>query len=336
MLEAGHQLARSGRDVVAGFVETHGRPETEAQIGDLEVIPRLPVAYRGMTLEEMNTGAVLERQPDIVLVDELAHTNAAGSEREKRYQDVQLLLEAGIDVLTTMNIQHLESVNQLVESVTGVTVRETVPDTMMRDAEIELIDLPPNRLRDRLREGKVYPPERALRALDNYFQETNLTALRELALRWTAEGVETTLERYLWDEPGARPVLEVVVAALDDRPEAETVIRHAWRIANGLKADLVAVTVVPQPLERLPGPQRDILDRHLELAADLAARSEVVVSNRIGDALAEFARRNHATDLVLGRPEPSRIRALLGRSLIDFLLEQLPDVDIHVVSRSSR
>ena len=197
MLNEGRRLKADGYDVVAGFVESHGRAETEAQIGDLEVVPRLRIPYRGVIVEEMDTEAILARKPQIVLVDELAHTNAPGSPRAKRFEDVEVLRDAGIDVITTVNIQHLEGLQDVVAGITGVEVRETLPDRVLEDADVQLVDLPTEALIERLRQGKVYPPQRAQQALQHFFRPGNLTALREMALRRTAEGVEDALTDYM-------------------------------------------------------------------------------------------------------------------------------------------
>jgi two-component system sensor histidine kinase KdpD len=197
MLQEGRRLKAGGHDVVVGLIETHGRAETAAQIGDLEVIPRQQIDYRGVAIEEMDTETILRRKPEIVLVDELAHTNAPGSARQKRWEDVEVLRNAGIDVIATLNIQHLESLNDVVASITGVEVRETIPDQILDGAtEVQLVDLPIEGLLERLEQGKIYPPERARQALQNFFRAGNLTALRELALRSTAAGVDERLESY--------------------------------------------------------------------------------------------------------------------------------------------
>ncbi len=332
MLEEGHRLRDEGRDVVIGFVETYRRPETDAQIGDLEIVPRRHIAYRGVLLEELDTDAVLARQPEIVLVDELAHTNAPGSPREKRYEDVEILLDVGITVLSTMNIQHLEGLNDLIEGVTGIKVRETVPDRVLDEAEVELIDITPSLLRERLAAGKIYPEPQAMRALENFFRESNLTALRELALQRTAEGVEAVLEGYMRDEqvPGPWPTIERVLACLDAGGDAELVVRRAWRLARGLRADLLAVCVIKQPLDELPDNQHDRLLRNIRLAEDLGARVLTVVDSNVVRGLVRVSEQHNVTDIVLGRPE--RARHWFGRTLLEQLLDRLEAVDIHLVS----
>ncbi len=334
MLEEGHRLKEAGREVVIGLVETYERRETAAQIGDLEVIPRREIPYRGVVLEELDTDAVLERHPDVVLVDELAHTNAPGSEREKRHQDVELLLDAGIDVLSTMNIQHLEGLNDLIEGVTGVKVRETVPDRILDEAEVELVDLSPALLRERLAEGKIYPQPQAVRALQNFFRESNLTALRELALQRTAEGVEAALEGYMRGEqvPGPWPTIERVMACFNARTDAEIVVRHAWRLARGLHGELLAVSVMKRPLEELPEAERAALQRNLRLAEDLGARVVTVVDPDVVNGLVRIAEGNNVTNVVVGRPDLGPFHRRFSRSILDRLLERLDCVDVHVVT----
>ena len=217
MLNEGHRREGRGTDVVVGYVETHERPQTQAQLGDLEIIPRKKVTYRGVTLEEMDTEAIIARHPHVALIDELAHTNVPGSKHVKRYQDVQEILDAGIDVVTTLNIQHLESLNDLVASITGVRVRETLPDWILDQAEeVELIDISPYALRQRMKHGNIYPPERIDAALNNFFREGNLTALRELALRRTAEKTEAQLQQYMTEHgiTEMKPASERVMVGL--------------------------------------------------------------------------------------------------------------------------
>src|SRR5437588_3633382 len=249
MLNEGHRRESRGTDVVVGYVETHKRPLTEAQIGDLEILPRKEVTYRGVTLEEMDTEAIIARHPKVALIDELAHTNVPGSKHTKRYQDVEEILDAGIDVVTTLNIQHLESLNDLVASITGVRVRETLPDWILDQAdEVELIDISPHALRQRMKHGNIYPLDRIDTALNNFFREGNLTALRELALRRTAEKTEEQLEQFMTGHriAQARSASERVLVGFDARPHTREVIRTAWRLAHGLHADLIAVFIEPE------------------------------------------------------------------------------------------
>jgi two-component system sensor histidine kinase KdpD len=339
MLNEGRRRKGRGTDVVIGYVETHGRPLTEQQIGDLEIIPRKKVEYRGITLEEMDTEAVLVRQPQVALVDELAHTNAPGSHHTKRYQDVEDLLAAGITVISTLNIQHLESLNDIVEAITGVHQRETLPDRMLDEAdEVELVDIAPDALRARLRHGNVYPPERAKKALENYFSQSNLTALRELALRRTAEKTETQLEALMQgrEETGelawATTATERVMVAFDGRPHSQQLLRDGWRLARGLKAPLLAVTVVT-PRRFLPShsPAAEQLSEQMRLAEDLGAEVIRVEGRNIAAALAKVAQERHITQVVIGQPTKSFWHYLLYGSVVNRLLRYPIGADIHVV-----
>jgi two-component system sensor histidine kinase KdpD len=244
MLNEAHRRQTYGEDVVVGFVETHGRPNTEAQIAGLEVIPRKRVAYQGVVVEEMDVDAILKRHPQVCLVDELAHTNAPGSEREKRYEDVQVLLDAGIHVVSTMNVQHLESLNDTVETLTGIKVRETLPDSILDEAdEVILIDLSPEGARARMEHGHIYPREQARAALNNFFRTENLSALRELALRRTAQEVDAQLDELMRETHRGHEVEDRFLVLVDETPFARTLIRHAWRLAQALKAELLVAYV---------------------------------------------------------------------------------------------
>jgi two-component system sensor histidine kinase KdpD len=338
MLNEGRRRKGRGTDVVIGYVETHGRPLTEQQIGDLEIVPRKRVTYRGITLEEMDTEAVLARRPQVALVDELAHTNVPGSKNPKRYQDVEELLAAGITVISTLNIQHLEGLNDIVEAITGVRQRETLPDRILDEAdEVELVDIAPDALRARLRHGNVYPPERARKALENYFTQSNLTALRELALRRTAEKTETQLEALMQgrEETGelawATTATERVMVAFDGRPHSQQLLRDGWRLARGLKAPLLAVTVVtPRRLFVAP-PSREALSEQMRLAEDLGAEVIRVEGRNIAAALAQIARERHVTQIVIGQPTRSFWHYLLYGSVVNRLLREPIGADIHVV-----
>jgi two-component system sensor histidine kinase KdpD len=339
MLNEGQRRKGRGTDVVVGYVETHGRPTTEQQIGDLEIVPRKRVEYRGITLEEMDTDAILARQPQVALVDELAHTNAPGSKNAKRYQDVEELRAAGITVVSTLNIQHLEGLNDIVEAITGVRQRETLPDRILDEAdEVELVDIAPDALRARLRHGNVYPPERARKALDNYFSQSNLTALRELALRRTAEKTETQLEALMQghEETGelawATTATERVMVAFDGRPHSQQLLRDGWRLARGLKAPLLAVTVVtPRSLLPAHSPGAAQLSEQMRLAEDLGAEVIRVEGRNIAAALAQVAQERHITQIVIGQPTRSFWHYLLYGSVVNRLLRYPTGADIHVV-----
>ena len=354
MLNEGHRRESRGTDVVIGYVETHKRPQTEAQIGDLEIVPRKQVAYRGVMLEEMDIGAIIARHPKVALIDELAHTNAPGSKHTKRYQNVLEILDAGIDVVTTLNIQHLESLNDLVASITGVRVRETLPDWVLdRADEVELIDISPHALRQRMRHGNIYPPDRINTALDNFFREGNLTALREMALRRVAEKTESQLQEYM-NEHGIRdyrPASERVLVGFDARPHTREVIRDAWRLAHGLHADFIAVSIQPEgylaftnkligwlkyrgEAKRYREAAQRRLEEHAVLAEDLGAEVIRASSPDIARKLVEIARERQVTQLVLGQPARSHWEELLRGSIINRLLRLSNGIDIHLVPRS--
>lgn len=355
LLNEGHRRESRGTDVVVGYVETHGRSQTQAQVGDLEMIPRKQVMYRGVTLEEMDTDAIIARHPQVALVDELAHTNAPGSKHPKRYQDVEDLLHAGINVVTTLNIQHLESLNGLVASLTGVRVRETLPDGILDQAEeVELIDISPYALRQRMKHGNIYPPERIEPALNHFFRESNLTALRELALRRTAEKTEEQLEHFLTDHQigQARSAIERVLVGFDARPHTREVIRDAWRLAHGLHAELIAVSIEPEGYLAFISKitrwlkygratkQHEVaalrrLEEHALLAEDLGAEVIRAKGKDIARTLAMIARERQVTQLVLGQPARSRWEELLRGSIINRLLRLNMEVDIHLVPRLS-
>jgi len=255
MLNEGRRRSEYGEEVVVGFIEAHGRAKTAAQVADLEVVPRRRIDYRGSSFEEMDLEAVLARRPQVALVDELAHTNVPGSHNEKRWQDVEELLEAGINVISTLNIQHLESLNDVVEQITAVKQRETIPDEVVRRAdELQLVDLTPVALRNRLARGDVYPPERIDTALANYFRPGNLSALRELALAWLADRVDEGLAEYRRRHGIEEPweTRERVLVALTGSSDGERLIRRAARIAQRSKGELIAVHVIPQDGTRRP------------------------------------------------------------------------------------
>jgi two-component system sensor histidine kinase KdpD len=336
MLMEGHRRKERGTDVVIGFVETYGRPITIAAIGDLEIVPRRQISYKGVQLEEMDTDAVIRRHPAVALVDELAHTNAPGSKYEKRWQDVMELLDHGITVISTVNIQHLESLAGIVESITGVPVRERIPDHIVDEAdEIELVDMSPHALRQRIQHGNVYPRERAEQALRQYFREGNLTALRELALRKVATAVETELDEYMRQHniQAVWPAGERVLAAVDDRPRSQEVLRRAWLIANRFQAELIAVFVETPQWARASPEARRTLEENLRFAEDLGAEVVRLREADVAKALARFAREKNVGRLVVGHPRPKPwFLALTRRSLVDELIRLCPDVDIQVVA----
>jgi two-component system sensor histidine kinase KdpD len=334
MLDAAHQLKAEGVDVVVGYVETHKRAETEALLEKLEIIPRQKLEYRGAVLEEMDIDAILARRPELVLVDELAHTNAPGARHVKRYQDVIELLEAGIDVYTTVNVQHFESRADAVRQITGITVHETVPDSILDMAnEIELIDLSPDDLRKRLAEGKVYVPDRVETAANNFFRTGNLTALREMALRLTAEHVDHKLQDYMQVKRIAGPWKsgERLMVAVGPSPFSEKLIRWTRRVAYNLEAPWLVAYI--ETSRTLSAEAKERLAQNLALARNLG--SEVVISagDDVDEALIRLARQRNVTQIVVGKPQSSRWqRFLRGGSLVDKLIRASGDIDIYVVT----
>lgn len=333
MLDEGQRLESEGRDVVVGFVELHERPETGAMIGDLELMTPQALTYRGATLEEMDLDRVLARGPEVALVDELAHTNVPGSRHAKRWQDVDELLEAGIDVMSTVNIHHLESLNDVIFGITGVAQRETIPDEVVRRAdEIELVDLTQEGVRERLAAGKIYPAERLDAALANYFREGNLGALRELALSWTADRVEEAVAKYRDIHGIAQPweTRERVVVALAGAEGGDAVVRRAARLAMRSRADLVGVYV--RPTRGVTEESDDTLPVQRELLQHLGGRYHEVVSDEVGGALLAFAKEENATQIVLGASRRSRLNELIRGSPIARVIRNAGDVDVHVIS----
>jgi len=336
MLNEGRRRKSRSTDVVVGFVETYNRPNTIAQIGDLEVVPRKRIEYRGVTLEEMDTAAVIARKPQVALVDELAHTNAPGSKHEKRWQDVYDLLDAGITVVGTVNVQHLESLADIVETVTGVKVRERIPDKVIDDAdEVEIVDMSPQALRQRIKHGNVYPPERAERALNGFFREGNLTALRELALRRVAQEVDEKLTAYMHEHQIEKtwPAGERVMVCVDHRSQSAHLVRRAWRMADRLQAELLAVFVAPPGWARASEADRKALAANLRIAEDLGAEVIQIPSGDVAMELARVARERNVTRIVIGHSARSRWYELLHGSVVNKLLRALSDVDVHVVAR---
>ena len=333
MLEEAHRRLARGTDVVAGLVETHGRPHTAELLDGLEVIPRRTVAHRGAEFEELDLDAVLRRRPEVALVDELAHTNVPGSRHAKRWQDIEELLDAGITVLSTVNIQHLESLNDVVERITGVPQRETVPDEVVRRADqVELVDMTPEALRRRMVHGNVYARELVDAALANYFRVGNLTALRELALLWLADQVDDQLDRYRADHgiDDTWEARERVVVALTGGAEGETLIRRAARIAaRGRGADLMAVHVMPS--DGLVGADPTLLARQRLLVESLGGTYHQVLGEDIPAALIDFARGVNATQLVLGASRRGRLAQLFSRGVALTTMSLAGSMDVHLV-----
>ncbi|GAA4606046.1 two-component system sensor histidine kinase KdpD [Actinoplanes octamycinicus] len=334
MLEEAHRRAGRGTDVVVALVETHGREHTAAMVGDLEIVPRRTVTYRGARFTEMDVDAVLARRPEVAVVDELAHTNVPGCRNDKRWQDVRDLLDAGISVLTTVNVQHLESLNDVVARITGVGQRETVPDAVVRTAEqVELVDMTPEALRRRMAHGNIYRPEKVDAALGNYFRTGNLTALRELALLWLAEQVEDQLDRYRSDHDidATWETRERVVVALTGGPEGDTLIRRAARIADRTKgADLLAVHVTRN--DGLAGADPAQLARQRLLVESLGGSYHQVAGTDIPAAVLEFARGVNATQIVLGASRRGRIAQLFTAGVGVTTIARSGTIDVHLVT----
>jgi len=332
MLNEGQRRHARGTDVVIGYVETYHRPLTVKAAEGLEVVPRRSISYRGTTLEEMDTDAVIARRPAVALVDELAHTNAPGSKHEKRWQDVEEILDAGISAITTVNIQHLESLKDRVEQITGIKVQETVPDWVIdRANDVELIDMAPEALRARMRHGNIYPPDRAQRALENFFRPGNLTALRELALRRTAEEVDDQLDSYMHEHDLAGwQVDDRVLVCIDHRPLSQTLLRRASLMGRRLKAPILATYVRRHDLSTR---EKAALDENLRLANELSVEVHELDGDDVAEAIAEFAKANRITQVIVGHSQRSRWYELLHGSLVQGLLRRLPDLDVHVVAQ---
>jgi two-component system sensor histidine kinase KdpD len=334
MLDAARQAKSDGLNVVIGYVETHHRAETQALADRLETIPRRQVEYRGAVLEEMDLDAILARRPEVVLVDELAHTNAPGSRHVKRYQDVVELLDAGINVWTTVNVQHFESRSDSVRQITGITVHETVPDSLLDIAnEIELIDLSPDELRKRLVEGKVYTPERVEVAANNFFRTGNLTALREMALRLTAEHVDHKLQDYMELKRISGPWRsgERLLVAVSASPFSEKLIRWTRRMAYNLEAPWLAVYI--DTAKTLSPAAKARLAHNLELARDLGGTIVTAVGHDVAEALLRLAHQRNVTQIVIGKPQHSRLQNFLrGGSLVNRVIHASGDIDVYVVT----
>lgn len=334
MLEEARAKRRDGVDVLVGLVETHGRPETAALLEGLAVLPRRPLEYRGVTLEEFDLDAALARRPGLLVVDELAHTNAPGSRHARRFQDVEELLAAGINVYSTLNVQHLESLNDVVAQITGIQVRETVPDSILEEAdEVELADLSADDLLARLREGKVYMPEQAARALDQFFRKGNLIALRELALRRTAQRVDAQMRGYM-REHGIRETwaaAERVLVCIGPNPAGARLVRAGKRMATSLQADWV-VLYVEAPGQRISPSDREALIQNLQLAEELGGQTVTVSGLNAAEEVLAYAAAHNVTKIVVGKPTHARWRDKLFGSMLDRLVRRSGDVDVYVIT----
>ena len=335
MLESAQRLKAQGTDVAVGWVETHGRAETAALLQGLEVLPRRNVAYRGTTLTEFDLDRALSRTPQILILDELAHSNAPGGRHNKRWQDAMELLDAGIDVYATLNVQHIESLNDVVAQITFVRVRETVPDSVLERAdEIELVDLPPGELLVRLREGKVYIPDEARRAADHFFQRGNLLALRELTLRRAAERLDADVRTYRreHDVKATWATAERILVCVGPSPSSTRIIRGARRMAAGLRASWVAAYVEAPDAYPMTRADRDRLQSHLRLAESLGGEVIRLSGNHVSDELVRYAREHNVTRIVIGKPTHSRWRDLVKGSLVSRLVRASGDIEVHFIA----
>ena len=333
MLKAAHQRRLEKIDIVVGLVETHGRSETAALLDGLEIIPRKKIDYRGTAVEEMDLDAILSRRPSIVVVDELAHSNLPGERHSKRYQDVLELLDAGIQVYTAINVQHLESRKDAVEAITQIAIRETVPDSLLdRASQVELVDVAPVELLKRLSEGKVYLGDRAQRATDNFFKEDRLTALREIALRLTAERVDQDLQRFVVDKSASGPwqTNERVMVAISHSPFSEKLVRAARRLAYNLEAPWIGVHV--DSGVTLNAEDQQQLKKNLTLARELKAEIVTTTDTDVSAALKRIARQKNVTQILVGRPTRRWLRDLIeGGTLLDRLVRESSEIDVHVL-----
>jgi two-component system sensor histidine kinase KdpD len=332
MLQEGQQAKREGTDVVIGYLEPHDRPETAAQAEGLEAVPRRPVDHGGLGLEELDTDAVIRRAPQVALVDELAHTNAPGSRNAKRYEDIDEILDAGIDVISTVNVQHLESLNDLVFELTGIRVRETFPDRVLDQADqVVLVDLTPEELQLRLRAGKVYPGREVERALQNFFKQENLAALRELALREVAEDVEARRHPTVLDPTGEKPVAERILALVTPQERSQRLLRRAWRSAQRLSAEL-DVLWVRRPGRELDEGEREQLAALRRLGVVLGAHFLEEESEDFVEAVRAVAADRGSTYVFLGTPDSRRREEIAKGSLVMRLVRALPGIDIRIVA----
>jgi two-component system, OmpR family, sensor histidine kinase KdpD len=352
MLHDANQTAQRGTDIVVGYFEPHGRPDTIAQVRDLEIIPQRKIQYRDRTFGEMDTDAVLRRSPKIALVDELAHTNIPGSSRAKRWEDVQVLLEAGIEVWATMNVQHIESLNDQIWQITGIQVRETVPDWVVRQAaEIVAVDVTPEALLNRLKRGAVYRPEMAEKALAGFFKGSNLGALRELTLRQAAHEVE--LRQFAFDESSGfqvprisearvgqtktEPTKERILIHITANPSTAMLIRRGRRVADYLQADCLALFVHNRPdLVDLPAAVREPVEKHLRFARSLRIETQILFGADVPKTVVEFARRNQVTQIFVIRTRKSFHERLLGKDYSEAIVRDAHDLQVTVVADRSR
>ena len=334
MLEMAHKHLNEGIDVVIGYVETHGRKETENLVEGLTCIPTKTIEYRGKILAEMDIDSIIDRKPELVLVDELAHSNVPVSRHKRRFQDVEELIKNGIDVYTTLNIQHIESLNDVVSQITGIVVKETVPDYIVEQANtVKLIDIPPEDLIQRLKDGKVYIPSQAKQALLNFFRPENIKGLRELALRFTANQVEKDLKECRREDTASVqwPIAGRVMVCVGPSPFSAQLIRAAYRLAGGLQADWLAVHIELTRSSTLSDKDRERLDKNMQLAAELGAKTITVVGEDITKEILEAARCYSISTIVIGKPRHSRLWEIIRGSIVDQLIRKSGKLNVHVI-----
>ena len=336
MLNEGNRRLKYGQDIVIGYVENHEREETDKQISDLQVLPRKKIAYNGVELEELDVEAVLGRHPTTVLIDELAHTNVPGSKNKKRYADVLEILQSGINVISTLNIQHLESLNDVMFQITGIKVNETIPDKILQHAdEVVVVDLTPDALQNRLRRGNVYNMENVPQALKNFFRKGNLNALRELVLRQAAEEVDEALDAYMKRE-GIKDnwhTVERIMICISSSPSAKKLIRSGMRIASRYKCEWYVVTVnsTRRFVKKDTEAELKMLRSHIQLAAQLGAETVQLNGKSIAETLAAFANEKHITQIILGQSTRTKAETFLRGSTINKLIKMVKNVEIHLI-----
>jgi two-component system sensor histidine kinase KdpD len=347
MLDEAHKLKNEGVDVVVGYFEPHGRADTITKAQGLEITPRRKIEYRGAVFGETDVEAILRRRPHVCVIDEFAHTNVPGSQRAKRWEDVEVLLKAGIHVLTTMNVQHLESLNDQVWQFTGIRVRETIPDWVVKQAdEVVMVDLPPQALLNRLMRGVVYAPEKARQAMENFFKESTLVALRELAIRQTAHEVDVRQSGQDETEavglpggdlgslssPRARASDRILILVTED-PSSAALIRRGRRVADYLKAECFAVCVLRDGhAHRIPAGQREAIDKHMNFARNLHIEPSVLQGEDVAQTLVDFARRRKITQIFLARPQRKRWPMIFGRGLVERVVRLAHDIQVTIVA----
>ena len=351
MLDEAHKLKDEGVDIVLGYFEPHGRRDTIIKAEGLEILPRRRIEYRGAVFGETDVEAILRRRPQVCVIDEFAHTNVPGSERNKRWEDVQVLLDAGINVLTTMNVQHLESLNDQVWQFTGIRVRETIPDWVVKQAdEVVMVDLPPQALLNRLMRGVVYTPEKARQAMENFFKESTLVALRELAIRQTAHEVD--VRHPLEDEtetvglgegdhesppsPRQRSSDRILILVTED-PSSAALIRRGRRVADYLQAECFAVCILPDgSSHHIPESQREAVEKHMKFARNLHIEPSVLRGEDVAQTLVDFARFHKVTQIFIARPQQKKWSTVFGRGLVERVVRLAHDIQVTIVAERRR